>query len=103
MGRLGKMYHDIMITLNEIRKYLKDAQLKEQQEHIYGTFYDMIIELHSIFLEAIENLDLNGNTADPRQFDAVFKAYAENKEYFLYGKFLRQWQRTIKENPWVIN
>jgi hypothetical protein len=54
-------------------------------------------------LEAIENLDLNGNTADPRQFDAVFKAYAENKEYFLYGKFLRQWQRTIKENPWVIN
>ena len=103
IDRLGKMYHDIMITLNGIRKYLKNAQLTEEQEDKYGAFYDTIIQMHGTFLNAIDNLDLNGNTADKEQFKGIFDVYAENNQYYLYGKFSRQWQRIKKENQWVIN
>ena len=101
IDRLGKMYHDIMITLNGIRKSLKDAPLAEDQEDIYGTFYDKIIQMHETFLNAIENLDLNGLTADKKQFNGIFNAYAENKKHFLFGRFWRQWQHIKKQNPWV--
>ncbi|CAB4017348.1 Hypothetical predicted protein [Paramuricea clavata] len=98
--RLGKMYHDIMVALNEIRKKLKDARLTDAQETKYGKFYDKIMQTHGIFLETIENLDLNANTASPTQFDAAINAYTEDTNHYLFGKFLRQWRRVRKENPW---
>ena len=101
--RLGKMYHDIMVALNEIRKKLKDARLTDAQETKYGKFYDKIMQTHGIFLETIENLDLNANTASPTQFDAAINAYTEDTNHYLFGKFLRQWRRVRKENPWVSN
>ena len=99
---MGKMYHDIMVTLNEIRKSLKEADLTEEQESKYGEFYDKIIQMQGTFLNAIENLDLNGNTADKKQFNEVFSAYSEDGKNFLFGKYLRQWKRLNKQYPWVI-
>ena len=91
-----------MVTLNEIRKSLKEADLTEEQEIKYGTFYDKIIQMHGTFLNAIEDLDLNGNTADKGQFNGVFSAYAETGKNFLLGRFLRQLKRLNMQYPWVI-